>query len=374
MLLNIVFLIFLSGCTASIIKHSTAVDFNGYEMFGKQPSRDFYYPITVSDSLKLLWESDANGSFNNSSVTYYDSLVFVNDLSGRVFSFDIKTGKEIGELKYKGSVYTTPVIKKFDVIFAVAHNDENKSTLVYYNYDDGKLDNEVEINGRILTELIKVNDGIILNTEDGIVAKYNFNGTKKWEYKTDSFIHSSPALADKHVVFGNDEGELLSINSDKGTLEYKVKIGKPFFCGPAINEGNIYIGNNDGNFYSVKLENGKINWTFKSGERILMVPAIKGENVFFGNLEGKFFSLDKKNGSVNWIFKSDGLFNSTPLLTNNIIFLPDLNKKLYLLDIRDGNIMKTLNFEGRTKLTPVIFSNIIFMGFDNGVLRAYEFI
>lgn len=105
----------------------------------------------------------------------------------------------------------------------------------------------------------------------------------------------------------------------------------------------------------------------------MMVPAIKKNDIYFGNLDGKFYSLNSKNGIVNWTFDSKGLLSATPLLTNNIIFLPDLNKKLYLIDIRDGRVMKTLEFEGRTKLTPVIYSNIIFIGYDNGILRAYEF-
>lgn len=372
-LYNIIFLLFISGCTASVIKHSTAVDYNGYNMFGKQPSRDFYDPVTVSDSLKLLWESDANGSFNTSSVTYYDSLVFINDLSGRVFSFYIKNGKEVGVLKYKGAVYTTPIINKFKVIFAVAQIDENKSDLIYYDYDKGKLFHDAEIDGRILTELIKTNDGIIFNTEDGTVQKYDFYGTKKWQYKTNTFIHSSPALSNKNIIFGNDNGELFSVNAEKGDLNYKVKIGKSFFCGPTISEGNIYIGNDNGKLYSLKLKDGSVNWSFDSGARIMMVPAIKKNDIYFGNLDGKFYSLNSKNGIVNWTFDSKGLLSATPLLTNNIIFLPDLNKKLYLIDIRDGRVMKTLEFEGRTKLTPVIYSNIIFIGYDNGILRAYEF-
>ena len=110
-----------------------------------------------------------------------------------------------------------------------------------------------------------------------------------------------------------------------------------------------------------------------SGARILMTPACDDENIYFGNLKGDFFSLNKQTGKPNWGKKLGSLFNTTPLITKNYIILPDQFEKVYFIDKNTGDIVKTYNFEGRLKLSPVIKNgNILFIGYDNGILEAYE--
>jgi outer membrane protein assembly factor BamB len=105
-----------------------------------------------------------------------------------------------------------------------------------------------------------------------------------------------------------------------------------------------------------------------------MNPAIDDKNVYFGNLEGEFFSLNKSDGKQNWKIKFPGLLNATPLITENMILLPDILFAVHMIDKNDGKILKSISFEGRAKLTPVIHNNVLFLGFDDGVIRAYEFI
>jgi hypothetical protein len=92
---SVLVLLLISGCARSVIKYATKLDETPYQMYGKTPSREFYLPENISDSLVLKWESEANGSFPNSSVSIYEDLVFINDLSGRIFCFDIETGKKL---------------------------------------------------------------------------------------------------------------------------------------------------------------------------------------------------------------------------------------------------------------------------------------
>ncbi len=181
--LSIFFIVltFLFGCAKSIIKVSSKKDDNPYNMFGKIPSREFYVPVNVSDSLKLLWQNNVNGSFTNSSVSVYDELVFVNDLSGRIYCFRIEDGKQVGKIKYKGAVYSAPVLSDNLLIFSVAIEKENLTELVYYNYSAGEELEIIELPGRVLTEMIAVDDGVIFNTEIGSAYKFDMHGNKIWE-------------------------------------------------------------------------------------------------------------------------------------------------------------------------------------------------
>jgi outer membrane protein assembly factor BamB len=365
---------FIAGCSTSYIKVPIRDTQNSYDMFGKTEKREFYSAQSIGDSLIVKWESETHGSFPNSSVTICDSLIFINDLSGRVYCIGMNTGKILGQLKNKGAVYTTPVINNSTVIFAVAKEEKNQSILVYYDYVNGKTLSEIEIVGRVLTELIKHKDGIIFNTEKGKVYNFNFEGEKIWEYDTESMVHSSPAMNENIVVFGNDLGEIIGINTANGSLLYREKIGDSFFCGAAIDDNSTYIGNDNGHLYALEFNTGKIKWKFDTGARILMTPALNKENLIVGNLKGDLFSIQKSGKELNWQINTDGVLDASPLLTDNKVIVPDLNEKFYLIDIETGEITGYYYTDGRVKLSPVIYNNLLFIGYDNGVLSAYEII
>ncbi|OGU76521.1 MAG: hypothetical protein A2V93_02545 [Ignavibacteria bacterium RBG_16_34_14] len=342
-------------------------------MFGNTGSRDFYFPVSIGDSISLKWEAEINGSFPNSSVTTFDNYVFINDLSGRVYCFDASNGKVIGALKHNGSVFTTPVIDQNNIIFAAAEDDESKSLLYYYNFSTAKMLYENEIPGRVMTEMIKTDKEIFFNTEDGKVFCFNLVGEKVWEYDTKSKIHSSPALGNNIIVFGNDDGEIIGINAKEGKLLFNEKIGESFFCGAAVDGNNVYIGNDNGNLYALELSSGKVNWKFETGARITMVPVYNKTHIIIGNLKGELYSVNKETGKLNWRTNTRGVLNASPLLTENFIILPDLNEAYHFVDVKTGEVKKTYLLDGRGKLTPVIFNEVLYIGYDNGILRAYEF-
>jgi len=364
----------MTGCSQSVIKTDSVLDNNPYNMFGRTPERSFYYPVVIGDSIKKIWDNSINGSFNNSSISYYDKYVFINDLSGRIFCFDMKTGKRIGQLKNTGAVYSTPLVDRFRVIYLNAHNDENMSDLCYYDLDESKYTDQEKIPGRALTETINTVDGILFTTEKGIVYKYNPNGVKVWETDTKSVTYSSPALGKNIVVFGNNEGEVIALNQSDGTIRYRIKAGLPFYGGASISGSNIYIGNDYGNLYCLDLTSGRINWKFSTGTRIIMTPALDDDNVYFGNLSGEFYSLNKTTGKLNWNKKLGALFDVTPMVTQNMLILPDQFEKLYFVDKTNGIKKNTYSFRGRLKLTPVMKDSLLFIGYDDGELEAYEIV
>ena len=369
-----VFFLVIAGCARSVIKYTTSFDTDPYQMFGKMPSREFYLPQEISDSLKLKWESDMYGSFLNSSVSIYDGLVFINDLAGRIFCYRFEDGKRIGKLKYSsGSVFSTPIPLRNKVIFPVAEEDENLTDLIVYDYQNGKELKYIELPGRVLTQTILYGDDILFNTQIGSAYRFSTSGIKIWETHTRKDSRSSPAMTNELFIFGNDDGEIIALNSNTGDSVYVKKIGGSFFSGLTILNGLIYVGNINGNIYALKVDDGTIKWKFETGSRIIMTPATDGKNVYVGNLAGEFFSLDKTTGTKNWSKNFTGVLNVTPLVTKNLILLPDVQFSLHLVNRFTGEVVKSINLEGRAKLSPVIHNNILFIGFDDGIIRAYEF-
>lgn len=363
----------LQGCSISIISIPGNRAAATYPMFGGNPARNFYVPETVSDSLELKWENGGSGGFANTSVTISDSIVFVPDLSGRIYAYNIHNGNELGKIKNKGAVYGAPVIKNFWIIFAVASLDEDETEVFFYDFTTGKIFRDEIIPGRVQTEIVETSDGFVLATEAGRIQKLGEYGLPEWHVNLDSYIHSSPACKDGIIVIGNDKGEVTGIDQKNGKIIYRKKIGGPFRGGGSISGNSLIIGNSDGYIYSIDFKTGAIRWKFDTGAKIVMTPVAGGNYVYVGNLAGDLFCLDKDTGTKQWVYHSPGLFDVSPLVTNNLIFIPDLARVLHIIDTKSGRPDKIIQLGGRGKLNPVMFNNLLIIGFDRGVLQAYEF-
>ena len=364
----------ITGCAKSLIKIISNTDEDSYPMFGKTTSKNFFVPVTVSDSLKLKWESDVYGSFTNSSVVIYDKYVFTSDLGGRIFVFNIEDGKRVGLLKIGETIPGTPLVFKSLIIYATAEDKNNISELVYYDYANGKQLYYEEIDSRILSEMIALDDGIIFLTESGRINRYDLIGNSIWQTETNNRTRSSPSLINNTVVFGNDAGEVITINAKNGKINNRFHIGGIFNGSPTIVNNSAIFSNNNGKVYSIDYGTGKINWEYDTRERVVMTPASDNENIYVGNLEGSLFSLSKESGKLNWMRNYNGLFNATPLITNYRIIIPDLDKAFYIIDKNNGIIKNKYSLDARAKLTPVFADSTLFIGYDRGILRAYEFI
>jgi outer membrane protein assembly factor BamB len=372
--IGLICVLIIGGCGKSHIKVSTKLDNDPYPMFGKSSSRNFYVPVTVSDSLELRWESDTDAGFRNTSVSIYDQYVFASNLGGRIYVFHIEDGEVVGRLKNSGSIYTTPLVYRSLVIFSVAQDKYNLTELIYYDYQSGKELYYEEMYSRILSEMIALEDGIVFLTESGRINRYTLAGKPVWQTETKATTRSSPSLADEIIIFGNNNGEVITVDLEGGEIIKRAKFEGLFTATPTIDGDIAYLSNNNGKVYAIDLYNLEKIWEFDTGAKVLMSPAPDDINVIVGNLSGALFSLNKKTGKVNWYQQYKGLFNATPLLTENRIIIGDLFRSFYIIDKATGIPNNIYLLDGRTKLTPVYFDNTLFIGFDRGVLRAYDFV
>lgn len=363
----------LQGCSISIISIPGNRSGATYPMFGGSAERNFYVPRSVSDSLELKWENGGSGGFANTSVTISDSIVFVPDLSGRIYAYNIHNGKELGKIKNKGAVYGAPIVKNFWIIFAVASLDDDETEVFFYDFTTGKIFRDEIVPGRVQTEIAETGDGFVLATEAGRIQKLGEYGLPGWHIDLGAFIHSSPACKDNLIVIGNDLGEVTGIDQEDGKIIYRNKIGGPFRGGGSISGDTFFIGSLDGYIYALDLKTGAIRWKYNTGARIVMTPVAGGNFVYVGNLAGDLLCLDKNTGEKKWVYHSPGLFDVSPLVTDNLIFIPDLGRILHIINTRTGTLDKIMQLGGRGKLNPVLFNNLLIIGFDRGVLQAYEF-
>lgn len=362
------------GCAKDILIRDAKYNSESYSMFGKEMNRIFFVPVTVSDSINLKWSAETHGGIFNSSLIIQGDYIFVADLSGRIYAFNINTGKQNGYLNYKGSISASPILDLLKLIFAANVSKEDNSIIHNYDIRTGKESYKIDIDGIILNDMVKLDNGFIFSTEQGTVYRYNFNSEKTWEYKNDMFIHSSPAANKKVVIFGDDKGYVTGLNINNGKLIFKQQFKSGFDSGFSVSGDTAYAGDKLGNLYAVDINNGRIFWVFETSGGIITYPVMDNDYIYIGNLNGDIYKLEKSSGEQVWKIMTDGVINVTPLLFNNLLVQPDLNKKIYFIDVDSGEIEKTMELEDRPVLSPVYFNETLFLGTDYGQIFAYEFV
>ena len=369
-----VFLLVLSGCSKDIVISDSKYDSISYSMFGQNPGRNFYIPITITDSIKLLWQNEIHGSLISSSVITFDKYVFVSDKSGRIYAFDLKDGKEKGYLNYKGFVSAPSVLNQYKLLLPISIPKDNKTIIHFYDIHLGKEINNVEIEGVVTGEILKFDDGFVMMTEEGKVVKIGLNASKMWEYDNKSFIHSSPASNNNAIIFGDDKGYISGLSTARGDLIYKIQYKGRFESGFAVSGDTAFAGDLVGNLYAIDINSGSVIWKFETDGKVTAFPVMDDQYLYVGNLNGNIYKLRKSDGKLIWQIKTDGLINTTPILFKNKLIQPDLNNKIYFINSLTGQITKSIELENRPVLTPIYFSNILLLGTDYGQIFAYEFI
>ena len=204
-------LLLFAGCSG-VIKVPES-DFNySYKMLGMNGSRDFYYKQMITDSLKFCWSAETNGGLANTSVTVKNGAVFIGDLSGRVFSFDFKTGKEIGELKSKGAINSSIVLNDYRLFYSIEYPNAQNSSVVFYDFKNGDELKNVKLQGKITPELISDEEKIVAATREGGLYVMDFSGNQKWFYNLNCKIISSPVLFGDLVCIVSADGKLFVLD------------------------------------------------------------------------------------------------------------------------------------------------------------------
>lgn len=368
----IIALFSIYSCTQHLIVKNMTVDNSGIFMYGKVPQRIFYENISICDSLQLKWIAETNGSQSNTSVVINDDFIFVSDLSGRIYGFDLTTGKLIGYEKYSGSISIAPVLYKLRIYFVVNLKSENYSTFVMQDISNGNKIREEKIEGSVNNELLKLENGIVVLSDRGELIKFNFAGLKEWSVDTKISTRSIPASDGKIILFGNQKGEVIIVSASDGKILFRKKICNGIESGFTIDGNVAYFSDVSGKIYSFDYIEKKVLWFFDTGAKIVVTPVFDSEKIFVGNLSSNLYSIDKKDGHLIWKYESKGVINSTPLLLKNILVQPDFNKKVYLINPSNGMVIKTIKFDTRVKLSPVYFNDMIFLGADRGQIYAYK--
>lgn len=281
------------------------------------------YSLDKSGSLRWSYELfDRADSLIDSASLYYDSsLVVAPGGDGFLHGVDPKTGQ-----------------RKW--VFEADGVDEN-------SHQGGVIVNSFEGN------VTKGPNGLIYaGSDNGYMYAVDKEGNKKWAYRTEMMIWSSPAFANstdetQWMIFGSLDKKLHLVDQNTGKEIDVFNARAEIKASPLVEYQNgvayIYVGDAQGDFYKFKIKkkkNGELKlekvWRKNVGQEIYGSATIDESKVYVGSLNGNFYAFDKSKGKKQWVYRTYSTISSSPIRTGNNLIFGARNGKMYVLNSNTG--------------------------------------
>ena len=119
-------------------------------------------------------------------------------------------------------------------------------------------------------------------------------------------------------------------------LELEMNSGGLFkhicYTDPAVTDKRVFIGSQDGSLYAFHAEKGTRQWAFPTKAPILTSsPSVAGERVYFGSNDSHLYAVDMK-GQEAWKMKLGGAINSSPWPGDGVVYVGCDDGKIYAIE------------------------------------------
>jgi outer membrane protein assembly factor BamB len=350
-------------------------------MFAASPTHTGVYGTGNHPSTgDIKWKFKTGGKVF-SSPAVYNNVLYIGSEDRNLYAIDKITGHLLWKFNTEGAVHSSPAVYK-NVVYFGSYDG------FYYalNAVTGKLKWKFKTGGEkkvgrkglwtmkpadmymddpfdffLSSPVIGINaqDPIVyFGSSDGnLYALHALTGKKKWAFKTNGLIHTSPALYNGNVYFGSWDTFLYAVDAQTGRLKWKFETGKQpvahllegIQASPACAAGMVYFGSRDGHFYALDAYSGKLIWKYSADNSwVLTTAAIKDGMAYFGTSDTYLFlGFDAKTGKEKIRYKANGYVYSSPALTGNTAYFGDFTGNMCAVDINSGRLTGKFETPGR---------------------------
>lgn len=337
-----------------------------WPQFGGRPDRANVSPFTIHPPLNNLWIYKTSSALT-STMLAVDGALYFTTLDGRYEILEIATGKRLARGKCEGQYEAAIAYRSGYLLFASRYGE---NTLAKYDLARGKFAWKIDA-GDIASEPLLA-DGVYVSAIYDHVDKYDFeSGEKIWTFKTGEQIRSSPALKDRVLVFGCDDGAVYALNSQNGKLLWKMETGASVSATPIMSGERIFIGSADSTFYALRLTDGAPAWKFSAMTPIYQSAASDGRRVLFGASDGQFYCLSAESGDELWRFRAGSSISTAPLVVGETVYFGSLDRRYYCLDLQSGALLWSFETKGRIRTAPVVWGNYLLGASEDRFVYAF---
>ena len=232
----------------------------------------------------------------------------------------------------------------------------------------------------MLPSPVVVNGVVYMATLNGVYAVNAYTGEQIWKTIKVSVSVSTPYISDNMLYVGSFiEHSLYAFRLSDGQLVWQYSTNDYVNSSPAVYGNTVYVGGNDGYIYALNTETGALRWKFNGGgaspSDAMVSPVVYNGVVYTSCYDGNVFALDAASGNVIWNHTTTKLQSiyASPTLSNGIIYLP-AGSGVYALDATNGaeRWHFTTGDQYPMQASPTVAGGVVYVGGNNGNLYALD--
>jgi len=201
------------------------------------------------------------------------------------------------------------------------------------------------------------------------------SGVPKWEFLTEGWVGSSPAIgSDGTVYVGSSDQKLYALNGATGAKKWEFLTGAAIYSSPAVgSDGTEYVGSSDQKLYALTGATGAKKWEFLTDSLVSSSPAVGSDGtVFIGSLDNKLYALNGATGAKKWDFLTGGsIFSDAAIGSDGTVYIGSDDNYVYALNGATGGKKWEFLTGGKVRWSPAIGSDgTVYIGSDDNYVYA----
>ncbi|MFT6310940.1 MAG: outer membrane protein assembly factor BamB [Porticoccus sp.] len=353
----------------------------------------FYEPADLVDfdeqvELDTKWSrsvGDGQGDkFNRLELALDDERIYVAEVDGDVYSFEIERGKEQWEAELDATLTGGVGVGESLLVVGTV-----KGVVIALDKNTGAKLWTKQLTGEILAPPAVVDEVVIAQTFNGRLYGLNAaNGEQLWVY--DSTLPrltlrgtSRPVVDGDTVYTGFASGKLVALDVNTGVLQWEARVApatgqseidrvvdvdSPAF----ILNNTIYAVSYQGRVTAFDLRSGKPKWFQAASSYNAFSEGFS--NLYYSHSDGDVVAIDLKSGAERWrqtefSFRELG----APTAFSSYVAVADFEGYIHLLSQVDGSVSgrEKIGSDG-VRAQMLSQSGVLYVYGNSGKLKAYE--
>jgi outer membrane protein assembly factor BamB len=209
-----------------------------------------------------------------------------------------------------------------------------------------------------------VDDVLYIGSTHGIFALDAKTGKEIWNFPTNGFVKSVPAVSNGVIYIGADDRKFYAIDAKDGTLKWMNDKSMDGYTACAGVVGNlVYAIPKDGSFYAFDASNGDVIWSTLVGKITESSPAIGEGIIAFGTDGGAIVALDASTGKQKWSYDAGvSDIKSSPVIADGTIIIGSNDGSIYALTTDKGNLKWKYSTSDNVESSPSVKNGVVYVG------------
>jgi outer membrane protein assembly factor BamB len=246
------------------------------------------------------------GATVNGSVVIANQVAYLSDGLGYMLAIDVTNGGLIWNWSAPSGapLYGAPAVDPTLGLVFVGGND---GTLYAVSTANGELAWSQSVGGNLASPVFYGGEVYVTSSTGQVESLSESTGTVSWSLTLPSPVFSPAALdpMQKVLVVGEQNGDLVALNSSTGKTMWTYVTGGPIRASAVISGGVVYAGSSDDNVYALSELSGAKIWSYATGGPVDDSGAVTNQGtpggatqLFIGSNDGYLYTLRTGSGTL----------------------------------------------------------------------------